>query len=193
MALLQTIPKRLAVDEIQHLNTQFPLGSNNSWQSFAWETIDQNTGVQVTLFVAVPGTYICIHIDTQVIHHRVKARDILRDNYRKLYGDLRGLHVVGYCDVKHREAYDAMRNAFTVMDKARTLGEWTNIAPGEKGWEEAKHRNPFIIGMEKLLDENAAEIGHAFISKVWFIFEAGTKGSGGSVDHDLHMRIELMR
>ncbi|KAI2620669.1 hypothetical protein GGS26DRAFT_601621 [Hypomontagnella submonticulosa] len=193
MAFLHTVPKRLAVDEAYVLSTHFPISSFTGWQFLSWETIDQNTGVQITSFAMVPGMYVCLHVDTQQIHRMVKARDILCDNYKERYGDLRSLDNVGYCDIKHADAYNAMRRAFEVMDKPKTWGKWVAIAPDEKGWEEAKDNNPFIIGVQKLLEENAAEMGNAYIEKVWFIFEAGTKGSGGSVDHDLHMRIQLGR
>ncbi|KAI1417066.1 hypothetical protein F5Y13DRAFT_185898 [Hypoxylon sp. FL1857] len=108
------------------------------------------------------------------------------------HGSLNSLELVVYYYITNDDGRSALRSAFNATDKPKDMNTWLEIAPGEVGWGELETNNPFIIGLQKLLSENATEAGNASIRKVSFII-SGDVQDPTDADYEFHMKIELCR
>ncbi|KAL7627906.1 hypothetical protein AAE478_002101 [Parahypoxylon ruwenzoriense] len=181
----------LSEDEWDFLTTNFPMEDPKSWKSRQYleecEIMDH-----VAVYSTVPGTCVCFFINTELLPLKVKARDILKDNYMKSHGGLSSLNLIIYHDICNIHARTAIISAFNVMDGPKRRRRWLGISPGEKGWEEVKRNNPLIIGAENLLVENEVEMGGAILGKVQFILDSD-EDLDNWVTGNIHMKIELYR
>ncbi|KAI0841157.1 hypothetical protein F5Y06DRAFT_308079 [Hypoxylon sp. FL0890] len=188
MMSLQTYDKSLAKDEKQFLKFCFP-NSDHDWKirHTTWNGLGE-----ITIFATVPGIYVCFGINTEEIKRRVKARHILKENYKTTHGSLSSLELIVYHQIRNYDGRNALTRAFNAMSKPKKVNEWLDIAPGESGWEELETNNPFIIGLQKLLAENVMETGNASIGKVSFIMVTEIQDPADA-DYEFHMKIQLRR
>ncbi|KAI1386791.1 uncharacterized protein F4822DRAFT_431658 [Hypoxylon trugodes] len=148
--------------------------------------------VQISKFATFRGHYICFTVNTEVTNPPMKARNVLATSYKFIHGNLNTLDNVFYYDVVNLDVRSAIRNAFKTIDRYDDTGLY-HINTGERGWVEVRKNNPFILGMEKLLEENSEGIGNAFINMVVFYIEASQGGLINWKDCTIHLEINLSR
>ncbi|KAI1137825.1 hypothetical protein F5Y05DRAFT_386497 [Hypoxylon sp. FL0543] len=188
MSFLRTYDRNLAKDEKWFLKFCFP-NSDLNWKAGHSSWSDRG---YTTSFATVPGIYVCFNIDTVGTEPKVKARNILKENYIAAHGRLSSLELIVYQQIRNVDVRNALTRAFDAMSKPKKVNGWLDIAPGEVGWEELETNNPFIIGLQRLLSENATEIGNASIRKVLFFIDTQVQDPTDA-NSEFHMKIELRR
>ncbi|RYP13662.1 hypothetical protein DL765_006792 [Monosporascus sp. GIB2] len=154
--------------------------------------------VNPTAFAVGFGTYVYFNVDTARIGRAMKARDILKEVWNTYNASLANLNTVAYWLVTNDDVRAAMQSASEVLiaNNSYITEGWNTIRPGGPGWNEAKTNNPFIIGIEKLLEENAFASGYAFILDVQFSWQNSAAPSyeiRDWSDYEFYMKINLSR
>ncbi|RYP69344.1 hypothetical protein DL771_006154 [Monosporascus sp. 5C6A] len=150
-----------------------------------------------TAFAVGLGTYVHFNVNTARVGRVMKARDILKEVWETYNASLANLNTIAYWLVTNNDVKAAMGSAAEVLvaNNSYIPEGWNSVHPGGFGWNEAKTNNPFIIGIEKLLEENAFASGYAFILDVQFklqILVPGYEISDWS-EYMLFMKINLSR
>ncbi|RYP79258.1 hypothetical protein DL770_006743 [Monosporascus sp. CRB-9-2] len=153
--------------------------------------------VDPTAFAVGPGTYVYFNVNTARVGRAMKARDILKVVWNKYNASLANLNTVAYWLVTNDDVKEAIQSASeTLIANNSYIPEgWNSVRPGGLGWDEARTNNPFVIGIEKLLEENAFASGHAFILDVQFRWQRWVPEFDISFwsDYELTMKINLSR
>ncbi|RYP64787.1 hypothetical protein DL769_006532 [Monosporascus sp. CRB-8-3] len=154
-------------------------------------------GLGKTTFAVGLGTFVYFNVNTARIGRVMKARDILKEIWNTYNASLANLNTVAYWQVTNDDVRAAMQSASEVLmaNNSYIPEGWNSVRPDGLGWNEAKTNNPCIIGIEKLLQENAYDAGNAFILNVEFIWESVISGYEISFwsDYALYMKINLGR
>ncbi|KAI1482364.1 hypothetical protein F4774DRAFT_429349 [Daldinia eschscholtzii] len=187
---LENIPVQLSEDESLSLRCYFPVPEPLIWE--IWQTMVDGVK-RISLFATMPAAYICFYIDTTPLIPRMKARDVLKHNYKEIHGNLTNLKSIGYCNIQHSGTRMSMINAARALRGDSHWDYWLVIRPGGIGWNEALLDNPFIRGAQMLCIENAEEMLNAYVGKVSFFCETPYPSSRPWHEFELYMRIELYR
>ncbi|RYO74161.1 hypothetical protein DL766_010013 [Monosporascus sp. MC13-8B] len=143
------------------------------------------------------GTYVYFNVNTARVGRAMKARDILKEVWNTYNASLANLDTVAYWLVTNGDVKAAIQIASEVLiaNNSYITEGWNTVRPGGLGWNEAKTNNPLIIGIEKLLKENAFASGYAFILDVQFSWQRLAPGYEirDWSDYELFMKINLSR
>ncbi|KAK7743654.1 hypothetical protein SLS62_010557 [Diatrype stigma] len=181
---------------LHYLEVQYPGTTAASWKFGKITKVDRHNVRFPWYFAASSEDYVIFSIDILLENNRIRAREVIREVWDHYRGSLASLNSVGYWYVTNTEVRSAMTNASYVLRRTQqVLNVWNSIVVGSSGWAELETNNVFIIGLRKMLEENADETGNAVIVRVDFFWEPKNTEvhSNDTEDYGLYMKIHLGR
>ncbi|KAH9908971.1 hypothetical protein F4778DRAFT_793050 [Xylariomycetidae sp. FL2044] len=182
------------------------IGEEVEWRYFILEKPDTDEQLCTYAMAIEKNTYITEFVNLLESFYdpesprrtEMKYRDMVIDNYIGAGGDLSQLEYLAADNIVNPLAREAIEMAFQHRIKNPHEAQSEDYYPHQLGFGRCLREDPFVAGVQKILDKYPAQLGHATIKKFTLVSEGDGEGDGeddvkGKDEPKYHIVVQLTR